>query len=73
MSTTIVESWAVDIAALGPIYPFVGSEGLMVLLAVAAWIAWHIWQLRHEKKEEEEMLRLLREHDGAPPSSPPQE
>ena len=26
MSTTPVESWAVELADIGPIYPFVGSE-----------------------------------------------
>ena len=59
MSTTPVETWAVDLAELGPIYPFVGSEGLMVVLAFAAWIVWHIWQFRNEKREEEESLRKL--------------
>ncbi len=26
MATTMVESWAVDLATIGPIYPWVGSE-----------------------------------------------
>ena len=29
MATTMVESWAVDLATIGPIYPWVGSEGLL--------------------------------------------
>lgn len=61
MSTTIVESWAVEIADLGPIYPFVGSEGLLVVLGVVAWIGWHIWQMRMERQEEEETLQKIRE------------
>ena len=69
MSTTIVESWAVDIAELGPIYPFVGSEGFMVFLAFVAWIGWHVWQRRGEKKEEESLLRQLREREKSPPGS----
>ena len=32
MATTMVESWAVDLATIGPIYPWVGSEGLLVVL-----------------------------------------
>lgn len=61
MSTTNVTSWATDIAELGAIYPFVGSEGLMVFLGVVAWIGWHVWQIRHERQEEEKILRELRE------------
>lgn len=59
MSTTPVESWAVDLAELGPIYPFVGSEGLMIALGFAAWIGWHIWQIRNERREDEETARKL--------------
>lgn len=64
MSTTIVETWATDIAQLGAIYPFAGSEMLLVLLAFAAWIGWHIWQMAAEKREEAETLRLIREQGG---------
>ena len=32
MSTTPMESFAVDLATLGPIYPFVGTEKLLVLV-----------------------------------------
>ena len=64
MSTTMIETWATDLAAIGPIYPFVGSEGLMVVLLFAAWIGWHVWQLRAEKREEEETLEKLRKNGG---------
>lgn len=59
MSTTPVETWAAELTEHGPIYPFVGSEGLMVILCFAAWIVWHIWQIRAEKRDEEEALRKL--------------
>ena len=59
MSTTPVETWSVDLAEIGPVYPFVGSEGLMVVLCAAAWIGWHVWQIRAEKRDEEETLRKL--------------
>jgi len=49
MSATMVESWAVDLADVGPIYPWVGTEGIMFIVAVVLWIAWHIWQARHER------------------------
>ncbi len=48
MSTTPVDTWAVDLADVTLIYPFVGSEVLMTLVAVALWIGWHIWQCKFE-------------------------
>ena len=44
-------TWAVDLANVGAIYPWIGSELIMVIVAVAAWILWHIIQLREEKEE----------------------
>jgi hypothetical protein len=49
-STTEVTSWAIDIAPVGPIYPFVGSEGLLFILGLIFWVAFHIVQLRRENK-----------------------
>ena len=43
MSTTIVETWATDISALGPIYPFVGGEVLFWLLGLIFWISGSIF------------------------------
>lgn len=51
MSTGNVESWDGNILDLGPLYPFVGSEGFMVLVLVALWIAWHIAQLVGENRD----------------------
>lgn len=48
MSTTPLDNWAVDLADVTVIYPFVGWEGLMTVAAVVLWIAWHIWQVRFE-------------------------
>ncbi len=48
MSTTPIETWAVDLADVTFIYPWVGTEKIMVLVAVILWIAWHVWQVRHE-------------------------
>lgn len=63
MSTTMVETWVQELAQIGPIYPFVGHEGLMVLLLVVCWLGWHIWQLRHEKQEEDRILERLRKEN----------
>ncbi len=60
MSTTMVESWAVDLANVGPIYPMVGTEGILVIIGVAFWIIWHIWQMKHENStynEEQQKLK----------------
>ena len=48
MATTPIDTWAVDLADVTVIYPWVGSEGLMVLIAVVLWLAWHVWQIKHE-------------------------
>ena len=48
MSTTPIETWAIDLAEVTNIYPWVGLEGLMAVVAIALWIAWHIWQCRFE-------------------------
>ena len=57
MSTTGIESWAVDLKDVGAIYPFQGSELLMVIVAVALWIVWHLWCVRWETSQHEEKIR----------------
>ncbi len=57
MMTGSFTDWAGTIADIGPIYPFVGTEWLLVLAGVVFWVAWHICQLMGEanklKKEDE--------------------
>ncbi len=48
MSTTPLDSWAVDLADVTVIYPFVVWEFTMVVICVALWIIWHIWQVKFE-------------------------
>lgn len=57
MSTTGIESWAVDLANVGAVYPFQGLELIMVLIGVIFWIYWHIWCIRWEKGYQEEKIR----------------
>lgn len=57
MSTIGLESWAVDLAEVGAVYPFQGAEVLMVIIGVVLWIAWHIWQLKNEARELETEVR----------------
>lgn len=51
MSTNGMISWAVDLADIGAIYPFQGTEFLMYILGLAFWIIWHVLQFRTESTE----------------------
>ncbi|MFY0311024.1 hypothetical protein ACFMBG_14115 [Leisingera sp. D0M16] len=58
MSTIGYDSWAVDLAEVGAVYPFQGSEGLMVVLGVVFWIAWHRIQFVREGAHLEKAKRM---------------
>jgi len=51
MSTNGMTNWAVDLKDVAAVYPFQGSEFIMVIAAVAFWIIWHVLQLRGEATE----------------------
>ncbi len=51
MMTGSFTNWAGTISEIGPIYPFVGTEFLLVVAGVVFWIAWHIVQLKNESKQ----------------------
>jgi len=63
MSTNGMESWAVDLKNIGAIYPFQGSEVLMVILGLIFWIGWHILQTRQESAEIEADMAADRSGD----------
>ena len=68
MSTIGYESWAVDLAEVGAVYPFQGSEVLMVVIGFVLWIGWHIWQIRQENREiAEEAAHAKEAHPEGPP------
>ena len=52
-----VTSWTGNIADIGPIYPMVGTEGLLVIIGLATWIVWHIIQTKMENKTYEEEIK----------------
>ena len=52
-----VESWGGTITDIGPIYPMVGTEGVLVIIGVVAWIVWHVVQAKRENREYEEQVR----------------
>ena len=64
MSTTGIESWALDLKDVGAIYPFQGSEGWLVLIGLVTWIGWHVWCLRWEKKQHAEKVRQYGDHES---------
>lgn len=57
MSTTPIDSWAVDLANVTHIHPWVGGEGIMAIVAIVLWILWHFWQGRHENAAYQEELK----------------
>ena len=52
-----VESWGGTITDIGPIYPMVGAEGLLVVIGVVLWIVWHVVQAKRENRDYEEQIR----------------
>ena len=52
------DTWAVDLANVGAVYPWIGAEVIMVIAAFAAWILWHILQIRQENADYAEDIRL---------------
>ncbi len=52
LSTTIVETWAgTDITTLGPIYPMVGSEVILLIIGLVFWLGFHFSQFGIENHE----------------------
>lgn len=50
----------VNLDVIGPIYPFVGTEGILVAAAVVFWIWWHVRCIRDENREMNEAVELYR-------------
>ncbi len=61
MSTGNFANWDGDLTLLGPIYPFVGWEMIMVIIAVVFWVGWHVLQLRGENRQHDAEAALLRQ------------
>ena len=57
MSTGNFENWAGTIADIGPIYPFVGSEGFLAIAGLVFWVWWHIKQTKIENQIHEDELK----------------
>jgi hypothetical protein len=57
MSTTGITTWAVDLKDIGAIYPFQGTEVLMVIVGLVFWIGFHVIQMRQEAEEIEDEMK----------------
>ena len=64
MSTGNFTDWHGDMLQIGPLYPFVGFEMVMVVVAVLIWIGWHIWQVRMESLNYEDDMKVLKQGDN---------
>lgn len=51
MTTGSFENWSGEIADIGAIYPFEGTETLMWIVGLVLWVAWHYIQLVAENKQ----------------------
>jgi len=61
MNTANFANWDGNILDIGPIYPFVGWEGTMVVVGFIFWIGWHILQIRAENRQLEDEAAQLRQ------------
>ncbi|NKB64550.1 MAG: hypothetical protein GKR95_21320 [Gammaproteobacteria bacterium] len=52
--STGIEAWK-NLSEIGPIYPFVGTEVVLVVIAVVIWLVWHAAQISAEKVHHEEV------------------
>ena len=55
-----VSNWIDHLSAekvQGAVYPGVGSEGIMVLIAFVIWIGWHVISARQESEKLEKLAR----------------
>ena len=55
--TTDSDGSAVATQVQGAVYPGVGSEGILVLIAFVIWIGWHVISARQESEKLEKLAR----------------
>lgn len=57
-------TWAVDLADMGAVYPWIGTEMILVLVAVLLWLLWHVVQIREENREYAEDVRRFGDRES---------
>ena len=55
--TTDVDSATEGMQVAGEIYPMVGTEGWLLLIAVIGWLAWHVVTGSAEAEEQKKLAR----------------
>lgn len=63
MKTGSIDNWAGNIGDIGPIYPFVGWETALFVLALVLWIVWHVVQARGESQRYKEEIERFGKPD----------
>jgi hypothetical protein len=56
VNTTRIDSWGGQITEIGPMYPFVGWEWLMLVICVVIVLYWFVAEHRMENKMYEEEI-----------------
>ena len=64
MTLEEVGNWQGSMADIGPLYPMVGSEGILAIILLVFWIGWHIWQFRMENANYRDDLKTLKQTDN---------
>ena len=63
-STGLVNDWNVNPNDLGPIYPFVGSEGVLFVLCLGFCAAFMVWKLVTENAKYKKRADELRQSNN---------
>ena len=63
MSTGNFENWHGTMTDIGPLYPFVGSETILVIIGLIFWIGWHILQWKMESSNYNDDMETLKNPD----------
>jgi hypothetical protein len=64
MTLEEIGTWTGDVSQIGPIYPMVGTEGLLTIILIVFWIGWHIWQIRMEERNYSDDMKTLKQGDN---------
>jgi hypothetical protein len=64
MNTGNIANWDGNMMDIGPLYPFVGWEVPMVIIAVVFWLGWHYLQIQMENRMLESEAQKLRQGDN---------
>lgn len=46
--STGLETWQTNLKEVTELYPFVGTEFALAIIAIVSWVVWHIIQIRME-------------------------